>query len=288
VLAIETGYLAAQLAGSWWLVQRGGGVVPIVTLAALVETAQIATAAALWRAVFGPRAAVHVPSPADLRAMVRRAIPFAASGIVANLQTRIAPLMLGYWSTEIDLGWFAAASRFGKAARLAPQAVFAGALPVLSHEYGRPWEDARRVFRSFDRALIAIGVAMAAPCILLASPLLRLVYGPSFISAAPALVWVGLGLAPALVNSGRRVALFAAGREAIAVRWSAVALVVQIVAGVILISSFGSAGAAMSVAVSEIVIWLPLRRAGPNIEPADSQIVPTLSVTAGSSWRSTM
>jgi len=265
VLAIETGYLAAQLAGSWWLVQRGGGVVPLVALATLLQAAQIATAIALWPAVFGSRGAVHLPSPADLRAIARRAIPFAASGIVANLQTRIAPLMLGYWSTEIDLGGFAAASRFGRAARLAPQALFAGALPVLSHAHGTPREGARRVFRSFDRALVAISLAMAAPCVLLAPLLLRVVYGPSFLDAAPALVWVGVGLAPALVNSGKRVALFAAGREKAALRWSAVALAVQVATGLALIPSFGATGAAMSVAIAEAAIVVPLWRSGASV-----------------------
>jgi O-antigen/teichoic acid export membrane protein len=258
VLAAETACLAAQLGGSWWLVHQGRGVVPLVALATLLQAAQIVASVAVWRTVFGARAAVARPSLDDLRALLHRAIPFAASSIVANLQTRIAPLMLGYWSTEIDLGWFAAASRFGRAARLAPQAVFAGALPVLSHEYGRQREDARRLFRLFDRGLVALSLAMAAPCILLAPLLLRLAYGPSFTKAAPALVWVGVGLAPALVNSGKKVALFAAGGEAIVLRWSAVALAVQVVTGLVLIPSFGSVGAAMSVAVAEAAIVVPL------------------------------
>ncbi len=238
--------------------RHGGGVVPLIALATLLQAAQIAVAVALWKAVFGARAVITPPSPADLRELFRRAVPFAAAGIVANLQARVAPLALGYWSTEVDLGWFAAASRFGKAARLAPQAIFAGALPVLSHEYGRQGAAARPMFRTFDRALVVFCLAMAAPCILFAVPLLRLLYGPSFISAAPALVWIGVGLAPSLVNSGRKVALIAAGGEAVVLRWSAVALAVQVVAGLLLIPAFGSTGAAISLAVAEAAVILPL------------------------------
>lgn len=261
VLAAETACLAAQLGGSWWLVREGHGVVPLVALATLLQAVQIVVSVAVWRTVFGDRAAVARPSLDDLRALLRRAIPFAASSIVANLQTRVAPLMLGYWSTEIDLGWFGAASRFGRAARLAPQALFAGALPVLSEEHGRRDADVRSTFRAFDRALVAFSLAMAAPCILLAVPLLRLVYGPSFMEAAPALVWVGLGLAPALVNSGRKVALLAAGGEAVVLRWSVVALAVQVIAGIGLIPVFGARGAAMSLALAEVSIILPLWKA---------------------------
>jgi O-antigen/teichoic acid export membrane protein len=193
--------------------------------------------------------------------MLRRALPFAASGIVANLQTRVAPLMLGYLSTQAELGLFAAASRVGRVARLAPQAIFAGALPVLSHEWGRDRAGAHRAFHRLDRALLALTVVTAAGCVLVATPLIRLVYGPSFVNAGPALVWVGLGLIPALSNSGRKIFLYAAGGEALVVRWSTVGLLVQVASAAALIPILGSTGAAMSILLSEAAIWLPLRRA---------------------------
>lgn len=284
VLGIETGWLALQLAGAWWIAHAGsfgpGGpdsqIVSLMALAVVVQLAQIATAAACWRTVFGDHGRVRLPSPDALIALVRRALPFAASGIVANVQTRIGPLMLGYLSTQSELGLFGAASRFGSVARLAPQAVFAGALPVLSHEHGRDRASAERVFHAVDRTLLAVSAAIAAGCALFAAPVLRLVYGSSFANAAPALLWVGAGLVPLLSNSGRKVFLYAAGGEALAVRWSGVALSVQACLGAVLIPTFGSVGAAASVAAGEAVIWWPLRRALPRsatIKPEEHQSV---------------
>lgn len=43
VLGIETAWMAVQLAGSWWMVGRGSGVAPLVTLAAGLQLAQIAS-----------------------------------------------------------------------------------------------------------------------------------------------------------------------------------------------------------------------------------------------------
>ncbi len=235
-----------------------------MVLALGVQLAQIATAIACWRVVFGGRGRAQVPSPDALLALLRRALPFAASGIVANVQTRVGPLMLGYLSTPTEVGWFAAASRFGSVARLAPQAVFAGALPVLSHEHGRDRESAERVFHSFDAVLLGASSAVAVGLALFATPVLRLVYGSAFIPAAPALLWVGAGLIPSLSNSGRKVFLYASGGEAVVVRWSAVALLVQLCAGAALIPTLGSAGAAISVALGEAIIWWPLRRASPQ------------------------
>jgi O-antigen/teichoic acid export membrane protein len=82
------------------------------------------------------------------------------------------------------------------------------------------------------------------------------------------LMWVGVGLVPALSNSGRHIALYATGGEALAVRWSAVALVVQIASAAVLSPVMGATGAAISVAVGEAAVWLPLRRASATrVEP---------------------
>ena len=274
VLGVETGWLALQLAGAWWIVHSSAGIVSLLTLAVAVQLGQIATAVVCWRTVFGDRGRVRLPSPDALAALVRRALPFAASGIVANVQTRVGPLMLGYLSTQSELGLFGAASRFGSVARLAPQAVFAGALPVLSHEHGRDRASAERVFHTFDRVLLVVSAAIAVGCALFAAPVLRLVYGPSFVRAAPALLWVSVGLIPILSNSGRKVFLYASGGEALVVRWSAAALLVQVCLGAVLIPTLGSVGAAVSVAAGEAIIWWPLRRATPrsttiNAEPAE-------------------
>jgi O-antigen/teichoic acid export membrane protein len=291
VLGVETGCLALQLAGAWWLVHAGAGgaggesrtIVSLLLLAFAVQLGQIATAVVCWPRVFGDRGRVNLPSLRALVALTRRALPFAASGIVANVQTRIGPLMLGYLSTQSELGLFAAASRFGSVARLAPQAVFAGALPVLSHEHGRDRASAERVFHTFDRMLLVLSAAIVAGCALFAAPVLRLVYGPSFVNAAPALLWVSAGLIPLLSNAGRKVFLYASGGEGLVVGWSAVALIVQVSAGALLIPALGSAGAAVSVAVGEAVIWWPLRRATPrSATTINAKLQPSLADTTAS------
>jgi O-antigen/teichoic acid export membrane protein len=304
VLALETGWLAIQLGAACWLVGISGtgtaewaggagragwagwargaglagggasvshGVVSLMMLAVLVQLAQIVTAVALWRAVFGERGRIHAPSAGNLRLFARRALPFAASGIVANLQTRIGPLMLGYLSTSSELGFFAAASRFGSVARLVPQAMFAGALPVLSHEHGRDRASAERMARGFDAMLLGGSTVVAFFCAVLAGPILRLVYGPSFTQAASALVWVGVALVPLLSNSGRKVFLYATGGEASVVRWSTIGLIVQVALGIVMIPALGGAGAAASLAAAEAAIWWPLRRASRQTGRSDDR-----------------
>jgi O-antigen/teichoic acid export membrane protein len=265
VLGLETGWLALQVAASWWILRNGGGIAMLLSAGIATQVAEIATAMVLWRPVFGARGVIRGATRAPLRATLRRALPFAVTGLVANLQARVAPLMLGYLAAPVELGWFGAASRVGRVAKLTPSAIFAGALPVLSHEYSRDRDEARRVSRLIGRLLVAGGASGVAATVLFAEPLMRLVFGPSFGAAAPSLVWIAIGLVPALSNSSRKIFLYAAGRESTVVGWSVVAVALEVLAGAALIPIAGSTGAAISVALAEAAIWMPLRRAA---EPA--------------------
>src|SRR5262249_3913604 len=84
--------------------------------------------------------------------------------------------------------------------------------------------------------------------------------GPAFLPAAPVLVWMGLGLIPAMMNSSIEVYLYASGDEAYAVRFTWVRALVQLAAGLPLIMAQGAVGAAIAMALAEAVVWLPLRR----------------------------
>jgi len=234
----------------------------------------------LWRSIFGnenrkpgtenrERTLNLEPRTRNPIALLHRALPFAATGLVANLQLRVAPLMLGAMATPAELGWYGAASRVGRAVKLAPQAVFAGALPVLSHEYGRDRTGAHRVSRSIGRALAVLSSGAAIALALLAAPLMRLLFGAPFAAAGPALVWIAIGLMPSLSNSSRKIFLFAASGEAVVLRWSTVALAAHVASAAILIPVFGAAGAAASIALAEAVIWLPLQRAGATDIPPE-------------------
>lgn len=268
VLVIETAWHAVQLAVSWVLLRVFGvGVAGLLWVAIAVQLAQMASALALWRMAFADEP-IAVPSRFAIWDTFRRALPFAAGGIVANLQTRVAPLMLGYLSTEAELGGFAAAARFATTARLAPGAVFAGALPVLSGEHDRGDRDSDLAFTSFDRALASLAIATALPCVLLARPLLRLVYGAGFAVAAPTLMAIGLGLVPGLTNSATKIALYAVGEETAATTWSAISLAIQVGLGVVLMPRFGGIGAAAAIALGEAAIWVPLRRARKSVRSA--------------------
>src|SRR5262249_49031366 len=150
-----------------------------------------------------------VPTPARAASLVRRSIPFALSGLIANAHVRLAPLALGAFGSVEQVALFGAAQRLASLAKMLPQSAFAAALPVLSGEVQAGSAD--RVRASFERAIAALAIASAAGLALLAPFVVRLAYGQSFTGAAPVLAWLGLGLVPMLTNNARQLYLYAAG-----------------------------------------------------------------------------
>src|SRR4051812_22038917 len=133
LLAVETGGALAQFAGSWWI-GGPGGFVALLWLATAVQAAQVAAAGLLWTRSRDRHDPLPRPTPAAAAALVRRSLPFAVTGVVANAQSRLAPLGLGYLATVEQVALFGAAQRLAAIVRMLPQAVFASALPLLARE----------------------------------------------------------------------------------------------------------------------------------------------------------
>jgi len=264
-LGIETIGGLGQWAGAWWLLQSGRGMVALLLLAAAVQALQFTAAVGLWLGIGSRRPGIEWPSPATIVRTLRDAWPFAAEGLIANAQQRLAPVLLGFLASPAALAAFGVAWRFGGLVRMLPQAALTGALPVLSQEARRGASHAVRA--RFDRTLLAFSLASASILIVLAAPLVSWTYGEGFATAVVPLVWTGIGLVPTLVNSGRKVYFYASGFEALAVKWNAVTLALQAAVCAVLIPSFGAAGAAAGLALGEAAVWWPLHKAG--IKPGE-------------------
>jgi O-antigen/teichoic acid export membrane protein len=257
ILSIETAGAVLQCAGAAALIARGAGVPALLQLATVVLAVQSAGAVAVWRQT-APTDRLAAPSMRSAWEALRRALPFALTGLVANAQARLGPLLLGVLSGAGEAASFGVATRLVSVARRLPSSAFGAALPVMSQEVRRG--SAAPVQEKFARALRWFAAAAAAVFAAGASTIVRLTYGSQFASAATPLLFAGLGLAPTLVNSGRRVYLYAAGRENVVLRWSAAALAIQGLACALLIPRFGAAGAMAGLAIGEAAIWFPLRR----------------------------
>jgi len=260
-VTIETAGAAMQCMGTIIVMIAGGGIGALLELAAAVQIAQLLAA---WAAlgVIAPGDRMEWPTRRGTWSLLQRAFPFALTGLVANAQVRTGPLLLGAIGTAGDMALLGAVQRFDGMARRLPSAALGAAFPVLASEAQRG--AARAVQERFDGALrwialiAAIGIGAGAPL------LLRVSYGEAFAAGAPALMWAAAGLVPSLINAGRKVSLYAHGRERVVLRWSTVALAIQIAGCLLLAPRFGAAGVMCAVAIAEAVIWWPLSCASSN------------------------
>jgi O-antigen/teichoic acid export membrane protein len=258
ILTVETAATLMQCVGSALIIVGGGSIPALLRLAVAVQLAQLGAAAIGWR-MMAPEDRLHLPSPSFIVRLVWRGLPFAMTGLVANMQSRMGAIVLGVAATPADVAAFGVAQRLEGAARRLPSAACGAALPVLAGDIEQDGETPVRA--RLDGALWWFALAASAALVLGASPIVRFTYGESFAGASTALAWAGIGLVPLLTNAGRKVYLYAAGREAIVLRWTAVACVIQAIGCAALIPWFGAAGAMAAYVTGEAAIWLPLRRA---------------------------
>src|SRR5262249_51979681 len=96
----------------------------------------------------GPARAAH-RAGGGAGGWMKRGLPFALTGLVANAQTRLAPMALGYASSEAELASFGVAARLDRIARRLPYAGIRAALPVFSSE--TPERGSSPAREGFDR-----------------------------------------------------------------------------------------------------------------------------------------
>jgi len=272
ILSIEALGALVQCGGVALLMLRGAGISALLYLATAVLMAQLAAALVLWRRI-APDDRFSWPSMRSTRNALQRAVPFALTGLVANAQARLGPLLLGGLAGTGEVASFGVAAGLAGAARRLPSSAFGAALPVFSR--GAESGDAASARAQFAGAVRWFALAAAVVLVVGASSIVRLTYGAPFAAAATPLLFAGLGLVPTLVNASRKVYLFASGRERIVLRWSAATLAVQVAACLLLIPRFGAAGAMAGLAIGEAVIWLPLRRADEDREDRRERTVPS-------------
>src|SRR5262249_42892605 len=111
ILTVETFGTAAQCAGSAAVVAAHGSVTGLLQVPAVGPLMQLAAAAIGWPLI-SPRDRLRLLSPRSTWHLIHRALPFAAAGVIANVQARLGTIVLGLAGTSADVAAFGIAQRF--------------------------------------------------------------------------------------------------------------------------------------------------------------------------------
>ena len=192
--------------------------------------------------------------PTAVRAFFREAWPVGIMAALMALYLHVDMLLVRAIAGPHETGRYGAAYRLFLFAASVPGLVMVSMAPVLSAR----WVSDRAAFRGGAlrtvRTMTTIAIPAAGVGMLVASPVLALLFGERYAGAAPALRWLAVAAAatwPATVAIG---ALIAADRERAGIRLAAVALGLNVGLDLALIPAFGATGAAVATAATETVV----------------------------------
>jgi O-antigen/teichoic acid export membrane protein len=193
------------------------------------------------------------PSPhrLDGRRLLREGFPLVLGTLAVMIYMRSDILLLGKMAGYRAAGIYAAAAQITEACALFPLALLPALFPILLRWRKRGLEYYCERFGWLFSGAIVAGFFVALSLTISASPLVRLLYGPAFASAAPILVihaWSALFIYLSVMQSGYDIT---EGLTWLAAWRTAIGAALNITLNLLLIPRQGAAGAAIATLVSQ-------------------------------------
>jgi len=187
---------------------------------------------------------------------LRQALPIGASDLVWATRVYFATIILGFVIGGEELGWFSASHRIVIALHSFVWLYYYNMLPSIARASQQTVEHIRRLMRISMQVTGWIGLFIGLFASIFSSYLFTLVFGPEYQEGAHAfqiLIWM---IPLALMSGHYRYLLIGYGQQAFEFISSAIGLVVAAIIGFMLIPKYGFYGAAWSLVISELVIWI--------------------------------
>lgn len=269
VTTVEVVKSVVTLVGIAALAIAGATLLPYFAVQVLVGIVVLA----LTPKLVGPLAAMRpAVRQSEVKALLRDAAPMAVALAMNVLYLRLLVVMVSLQTGEHETGLYASAFRVVELFVGIPPIVIGVAIPLLAIAGS---EDRARLRYGLQRLTetTAVGsVALALVVAVCAEPALRLLGGSEYVGAARMLQIQVWALVPLSVGNALAVALLSLRRQrAIAVA-NGIAVVVVLVAGTALISTYAGIGAAVTGLIAEAallaVLVASLAHADPDVVPS--------------------
>lgn len=232
----------------------------IVLAAALTACVPLVGNAWLWVAyhrVFG-RLRLRANRAAWM-ALLRPALPLAASAFLIEIYLRLDQVMLEFLYSTASVGLYSAAVRLVIIAQVPGLIAYGAYFPTLAAAHG-DMDRMRASGRTMARVLIAIGLAVAVAGPWLAADALAFAFGDAYTSAAPALAVLLVNVGVVYVNMTVGTPLMAWDLQK-PYMWAVLGgALVNVALNVVLIPPYGLVGAAVATLASETTVCLGLCR----------------------------
>jgi O-antigen/teichoic acid export membrane protein len=186
-----------------------------------------------------------------IRDLLRQAAPFGAIAVAQSTYTRLDVLLLGQLATSRAVGLYSVAYKAPNLLTYVGSTVVGPLFPLMA-QTGRT--ESPVAFQRAVRFLGVMGPAVALALSGLAVPILRILYGAEYESAAPLLVLLAWSAAANWLYAPLAVALQARGCEVWWLRSLIGALLVNAAGNLWMIPRWGAMGAAIATLLSELAL----------------------------------
>lgn len=217
--------------------------VVIVGISLLATTVQLVVAWPLLRRLKVPLLAW--PAKAELHRILISALPFSAYVLIAVAGNYVTTVVLSATASQREVGLYGAALNIGAVLTFFAGAFGTAVFPVLSRLSAMSAAKASTVFGKSFGLLFIVCFPLAVLSILMARPMIELLYGPGFVGAVPVFQVLALTFA-GMTGYACGAYLNASGRQTFYAVSQGGFVAIQIILSLVLVPRFGIMGAAVS------------------------------------------
>jgi O-antigen/teichoic acid export membrane protein len=183
-------------------------------------------------------------------------MPLTLTSLFINLYFRIDTTLLTKLRPLTEVGWYGAAHKCIEVLMVVPAVLVAATFPAFAKMAA---EDLGRLQRAAGRVLhllFMLAVPMVVGAMVLAHPLMALVFGRAFAPAGTALAWLSVALGFIFINYLLSYLLISAEHQRLNALVSGLAVLVSVGANLLFIPRWGFAGAGAAAATTECVLFI--------------------------------
>jgi len=178
--------------------------------------------------------------------------------IFSIISFRVDNLLIAPMVSREGLAVYNVAYKLFEPSLVVPAVVLAATFPLLSQAAGvlsLRTTKLREVLGQTLGMLALLGASAGLLLIVVAMPLVALLYGQEYATSAPVLQLLALACLPMFINYGLTHALIAVDKPRLYAAFTLVALLVNVAANLVLIPATGLAGAALATIATEVVLF---------------------------------
>lgn len=216
-----------------------------------------------------------------VRNLFVKGIPFGITVVFTSIYFWIALIILTFISSSVDVGLFSSAQKLlivlGSLFGFLSNAIF----PIMSQLHTENRDKLVKLYHKMMKYLLVLGLAIAVGTCILSEDIIVLIYGASFVEAAPSLsilIWAGVFM---FLTSGCTTLLGAINRQFTVTKIAAIGALVSVVVNSTLIPLYSYMGASYATVITEFtmifLMLLVLSRTDYKITPRKA-ILPVIQV----------